>query len=134
MIQHCVEPDCCNYETYNAKYMKRSEFIKRVNDAINRYLDDFELYEPNPQLSVNPDSLYVDIISGKDMFTEIENSDEALENAAGAQGAATEQDFDYQVSQNPDFYPIRRLLKISDEKPTVADSVAIEALANNYFK
>lgn len=114
--------------------MTRTDFIERINNAISRYLDDFELFEPAPQLSINPQTLSVELISGKERQTQLEYADEALESAAGAEGDLSEQALDFQVSQNPDFYPVRTLLKVVPGKPTVSDQTAIEAVADRYFK
>lgn len=114
--------------------MTRKEFIDRINEAVDRYLDDFEEFEPDPQLSVNPVTLYVDVVSGKIMQEGLADSEEAVEDAVAAQGDESEQDTDYQVKENPDYYPIRQFLKVSKDHPTVADPMAIGRLASRYIK
>lgn len=114
--------------------MTRKEFIDRANDAVGRYLDDFEFFEPDPHLTVNPVTLYVDVVSGPVMDEAIADADEAIEDAAAADGDANEVATDYQVKENPDFYPIRQFLIVKKGEQTVADPKAIEKLADKYVR
>ena len=118
------------YKTVND--MTRKEFIERATDAVARYLDDFDLFEPNPQLSVNPVTLYVDVVSGDTMEAGLADSDEAVEDAAAAEGDATEQYSDYQVRENPDYYPIKQFLIVKEGAPTEINHMAIGHLADKY--
>lgn len=112
--------------------MTRKEFIESVNDAVARYLDDFEQFEPDPHLSVNPVTHFVDVVSGQTMADGVEDADEAIEDAAAAEGDATESASDYQVKENPDYYPIAQFLTVSTHHPTVVNPKAIEKLADQY--
>ena len=113
--------------------MTREEFKERVEDAIERFLDDFELFEPDPHLSVNPETLYVDVVSGKTMAEGVEDSDEAIENAAAAEGAADKDALDRQAGENPDYYPVYDFLIVHEGKATKADGRAIRRLVDKYI-
>lgn len=113
--------------------MKKSEFIKAVTDLVKRYIDNEGKEDPNSQIKVNPELLYVDLVTEKDFLASIADSEEAIENAAYAAGAETEDASDYQASQNPDFYPARTLVKYEEGKAPLPDEAAIEKLASNYF-
>lgn len=119
--------------------MKREEFVKAVTDLVQRYIDNFDLFDSDPQLRVNPASLEMSLVNSSEMRTAIEYSDEALEEAAASQGATYEDSTDLQVRQNPDFYPLRTLLTPHPAPgfaPTISpgpDAKAIDAVAAVYF-
>lgn len=114
--------------------MTRKEFIEGAEAAVARYLDDFELFEPDPHLSVNPVTLMVDVVSGRTMAEGVEDADEAIENAAASEGDETESAMDYQVKENPDYYPITQFLFVKKGEPTVINPMAIGKLADKYIK
>ena len=110
--------------------MNKQEFSDLVTKNVNFYILNFDRFDNNPQLRINPDSLEVDVVSGEDFQEEIEDSDEAVENAAIAQGMETQEASDFQVKQNPDFYSVKGLLKpVGDtdipNPDTIAEIVAI---------
>lgn len=111
--------------------MTRQEFIGTTSALVQEYIDNINFFEPNGQLRVNPVSLDQTIITGKAMLDEIEYADEAIEDAAGAQGDETESATDLQSAQDPDFYTARKLVKKTD-KGLVIDQEAVEAVADNY--
>lgn len=112
--------------------MTRDEFTAAVTRLVQEYIDNFERFDSDPQIRVNPVTLAVGIVNGSEMFAEIEDSDEAVESAAGAQGDESEADTDYQVRQNPDFYALRQLLRHEEGGKTVPDAYAINSIAANY--
>lgn len=113
--------------------MKRDEFVGNVADMLKIYIDNSESFDSNPQLRVNPDTLAATIVNGSDMMAEIEHSDENIEAAAGAEGAATEDDTDFQVTLNPDFYTVVRLITDANGK-RIPDKKAIEKIADYYYQ
>lgn len=113
--------------------MTRNELIDRIGDAVFRYLDDFDQFEPNPQLTVNPVTLYADVVSGGDMLKDLAEGDEAIEDAAASEGAASDEYTDRQVHENLDYYPIRQFLHVRKGHPTVANPDAIARLAARYI-
>lgn len=113
--------------------MTRENFIDTVTYLVKEYMNDFSDFDSNPQIRVNPATLGLRLINGSEMLDELADSDERVEDAAGAQGAASEVATDFQVTYNPDFYPVKDLLKVEKGKPTVPDTVAIRAVAEKYF-
>lgn len=109
--------------------MKREEFETAVTEAVGLYLDDKNNFDSNAQLRVDPSTLEIEIVNGSDMLAEIEDSNEAVEDAAGAQGAANEEATEFQVKQNPDFYAMSTLTG-----PNGVDSKGIAKVVAAYFK
>ena len=113
--------------------MNKDEFSKQLIATVNSYISNFDRYDNNPQIRVNPATLEIELVTGNDMQAEIEDSDEAVENAAIAQGMATQEASDFQVTQNPDFYAVKGLLKpVGDTDEPNIDT--IEEIVNVYFK
>lgn len=111
----------------------RKTFVKAINDLVQEYIDNFDRFDENPQIRVNPELLYVEAINGSAMLEGIGDSDEAIEDAAYAQGDETESASDYQAKQNPDFYPLKQLLKATGPNISEPDKDKIEKIADNYF-
>lgn len=112
--------------------MKKQEFIENIERMLQLYADNVNVFDSNPQLRVNPRTLDATIVNGSDMMTEIEDSDEAVENAAAALGAENMDATDYQASQNPDFYAATKLLTVNDKGRRVPDEKAVMAVADVY--
>lgn len=108
--------------------MKKDEFVKAAKAMVEVYLNNPDTFKGDAQLRVNPELLTVDMETEGEFQSDLEDSDEAIEDAAYAQGDETEAASDYQAAQNPDFYPAKTLVK--DGKPDVE---VIERLAQNYF-
>lgn len=111
----------------------RNGFIKAMKDAVQEYIDNFYRFDSDPQLQVNPLTRSVELVSDVEMLSAIANSDEAIENAAHAEGDETEAADDYQASQNPDFYPVKKLLATTSDGVTLPDGKAIADIADTYF-
>lgn len=111
----------------------RKDFIEGVTTALAHYLDDFELFQPNPQLSVNPATFYVEMVSGPMMAASLDVSDQVTENEAAADGDATEDAADENAMENPDYYPVRQFLIVKEGSPVKVSTEAITALADKYF-
>lgn len=111
--------------------MTREEFIGTTTGLVQEYIENRSFFDPNGQLRVNPVSLDQTIITGKAMYDEIEYADEAVEEAAGAQGDADESATDFQSAQDPDFYTASKLVKKTD-KGLVVDAEAVAKVADNY--
>lgn len=112
--------------------MKRKEFEEAVTGLVWVWINNRDLQGENAQIRVNPELLYVDLLTQSEFQEAVEDSDEVIENAAYAFGGRDEENADEQARQNPDFYPARTLVKKEDGK-TVPDPNAIETLAANYF-
>lgn len=114
--------------------MKREDFEKALSDLVQEYIDNFDRFDSNPQIRVNPELLYVEAIDGRAMLEGIGDSDEAIEDAAYAEGDETMSASDFQAKENPDFYPIKSLLKPNGPHSSIPDKDAIAKIADNYFK
>lgn len=112
--------------------MTKEEFRKAVTGEIEAYIENWDRFGHDPELRVNPADLELRIFTRADLARAVEDSDEVIENAAIAQGAATEEAEDRQATQNPDFYPLRTLIKASGER-TIPDPLAIDRLVRRYF-
>lgn len=108
--------------------MTRDEFIAEVTRQVSTFAKYLNNYDSNPQLRVNPANYHVGLVNGTDMLDEIDNSDENIEIGAAAEDPASEDGAFNQISRNPDFYPLRKLVK--DNKP---DTEAIAGVADVYF-
>lgn len=113
--------------------MTRKEFIEKLTQAVNSYIENFDRFDSDPQLGVNPATLDVFLINGSDRAKAIEDSDEAVENAAAAHGMAAQEASDYQVTRNPDFYAVKPLLATIGRDSSIADPTALDKIAANYF-
>lgn len=112
----------------------REEFIAEVKSLLQFYMDNFYRYDSNPQLRIIPSTLSMSLENGSDLYNEIEDSDEAVENAALAQRPADEDADDNQVKRNPDLVPVKSLLKkLSDDREGI-DMLAVTRLAGKYYK
>lgn len=114
--------------------MTRKEFTDYVTSLVDRYIEVFNLYDSDPQIKVNPTTLAADLINGSEMMTDIEYADEAVEEAAGAENESYNDAMDSQAAQNPDFYPVKKLLAKNKDGHATADSEAIDAIADRYFR
>lgn len=113
--------------------MKSDEFKKNIIEAVNTYIGNFDRFDNNPQLRVNPATLAVTLVNGSDMLTAIGDNDEAIEAAAASHGMANQEAADFQVTQNPDFYSLKTLIKATPDGGTVPDDKAVDAIVKTYF-
>ena len=111
----------------------RKTFIKAIADLVQEYIDNFDRFDSNPQIRVNPELLYVEAINGSAMLEGIGDSEEAFEDAAYAQGDETMSASDYQEKEDPDFYPIKELLIATGPNSSAPDMAKIEKIADEYF-
>lgn len=112
--------------------MTKVEFSEMLTGLVNEYIANFYRYDSNPQVRINPDALTAELVNGSDMQSEVEDSDEAVENAAAAQGMETQEAAEYQVEQNPDFYAVKSILKPQGDTD-VPDSKKIAEIVDVYF-
>lgn len=113
--------------------MKREEFINAVRDLVARYISEKDSFGEFAHLRVNPALLTVAIDTSDQFQQDIADSDEAIEEAAYAEGDENESATDYQNRQNPDYYLMSRLVRINKETAE-PDMKAIDRVAANYFK
>lgn len=110
--------------------MTRTDFINTVRTFVQGYIDNISAFDSNPQIRINPDSLYITMVNGSDMLSEIDESDTAIENAAWTHGAGNEEASALQVRQNPDFYSVKNLITAAN----TPDIRAITVLADSYIQ
>ena len=113
--------------------MKKNDFIDTVSGLVWVYINNADVMGKNAQIRVTPESLYVDLFTEKQFQQAVEDADEAIENAAIAHGAESEEALDFQASQNPDFYPASSLVTKNAEGRSEPSREAIEKVAANYF-
>ena len=113
--------------------MKKEEFIEAVTGLVWVYINNEDLQGRNAQISVNPELLYVDLLTELEFQQALADNQEAIENAAYAHDAAQYEAADYSAAQNPEFYPAWKLVTIDSEGKKVPDTEAIEKVAENYF-
>ena len=115
------------------KIMTLEEFTDALVHAVTLYTNSPEYFDADPKLRINPATLDVVAVNGKDALSDIAYSEEAIENAAYADGDATEAASDYQASRNPDFVAIRDYVRTDNEGHLRPDKRKIETLAKTYF-
>lgn len=104
--------------------MDKTEFIENVKRIVANYAANRDEMPDDPQLRVNPLTLHMSVVTAQEMQNEIAYTDEDIDAEAAAEGDMTEWSDDYEEKQDPDFYPLRTLMKED----------AAEAIANNYFE
>ena len=114
--------------------MKKEEFVQAVTGLVWVYVNNEDLQGRNAQITVNPELLYVDLITEEQFQDALLFNQEVIENAAYAHDAAQYEAEDYQAAQNPDFYPAWKLVTKDAEGKTVPDEEGIDKMAANYFK
>lgn len=103
--------------------MDKTEFIENVKRIVSNYSENQGEMGDDPQLRINPMTLHMSVVTAQEMQNEIGYTDEDIEANAAAEGDETESSDDYEGKQDPDFYPLRELLKVG----------ALEDIAKNYF-
>ena len=120
-------------ETLKFNTMKKSEFTEAITGLVWVYINNEDLQGKNAQITVNPELLYVDLITEKEFQNALLYNQEVIENAAYAHDAAQYEAEDYQAQQNREFYPAWKLVTKNAEGRTVPDTEAIEKVVGNYF-
>lgn len=113
--------------------MNAKDFKRTLTECVQEYIDNFDRFDANPQLRVNPVSKRVDLVNGSDLIAEIEDSDEAIEDAAASQGMENDDSTDFQVKQNPDFYSVKSLLEPKGNSDIPSEK-AIDKIVAEYFE
>ena len=113
--------------------MTKEEFATILENFVKGYIANSSYFDSDPQLSINPRSLGVELINGRDLSAEIADSDEAVEEAAGVEGDMSEDAADYQAKQNPDFYPVRKLIIRNCDGSLSHDKHALDNIIKKYF-
>lgn len=112
--------------------MNKEGFVKAAVHCVNLYIDNIDRFGTDPQLKVNPVSLNVSLVDDALRNQSLAYSQEAIEAAAGVEGDASESATDFQAAENPDFYPVKSLLKTGSDGITTVDVDAIRKIADSY--
>ncbi len=113
--------------------MTHEKLTAHIVELINRYIANADSFDSNPQLRIVPSTMSMTIVNGSDRLAEIEVSDENVDDEAGVDGERSEEYADYQAGRNPDFYPVKSMIKADGNKKYAADTKAIESIATSYI-
>lgn len=108
--------------------MTRQEFIAKISELLDAYIEYGDITKGDLQLRVNPESKYVSIVGEDYLQHGIDQTDENIEVGAAAENQHAEDYALNQIDQDPDFYPVRDLVK--DGK---IDISVLEKIADKYF-
>lgn len=113
--------------------MTRKNFTDSIMTLVDGFIANYDEFDNDPQLRVEPATLNVSIVSGDERTAEMAYSQEALEGAAAVEGVEGEDADDLQVRRNPDFYAMRNLIKTVGEPQPVPARKAIKDVVDMYF-
>lgn len=113
--------------------MTREQLTQAIDKLLTLYIGDFTRYDRDPQITVNPATLFVDLVNSSERLTDIAYSDEAVEDAAAADRPETEDATDRQARRDQDYYPVKSLLRKNSQGLAEPNPDAIAALTAVYF-
>lgn len=113
--------------------MDRKEFMSHVSAAVDIYIGSFDRFQPDAQIQVNPVTLAVELVNGRDRLDDLADNEEAVEDASAAHGEENQDGADYQVKQNFDLYPVKDFVIVREDGQGRPDPLAIARLAAKYF-
>ncbi|MCM1333025.1 MAG: hypothetical protein NC248_10505 [Bacteroides sp.] len=112
--------------------MTRKELADNIAITIREYIGNHYTGTPELKLKITPEPLFVAIVTEDEMLADIEEANEWIEDASAAERAESEEYTDYQVSRNPDFYPIKNLIEITSGGIVELDKAEISKIAEKY--
>lgn len=112
--------------------MTRKDFEDVLTTLVEEYINLFDQFGPDAQLQINPTTLQAQLVKSDSRLQAIADSDEAIEDAAAADGMASEQDTDFQVEENPDFYPVKDYFTVDKKGQGHVKEKAVAKLAARY--
>lgn len=110
--------------------MNRQELIDVIADLVKKVIEKPDFWGVDPQLSIIPTTLLVEIERRDDANRDIAYSDYAIEQDAVEDGDYSEDAADFQSASDPDLYPIETLIDYAAKKP---DMKKIAKLAARYI-
>ncbi|MBD5214087.1 MAG: hypothetical protein HDS75_04600 [Bacteroidales bacterium] len=110
--------------------MTRKELSDLIATKVAEVINNPEFYGEDPQLSIIPTTLIVEIERRGDANRDIEYSDYAIEADAVEDGDYSEDAADFQSASDPDLYPIGTLIDYATKKP---DPKKIAKLVEQYI-
>ncbi len=112
--------------------ISREDFKNTINELVRSFTDNFNGFNDNPQIRVDPATGQIELIRGTELLDELAEADETIEIGAAAENSNSEEASDNAVSHIPDFYTVKSLTVIKDGRPTPSES-AIDTLTARYF-
>lgn len=109
------------------------QFTNSVVEVVQNYIDNFYEFDNNPILRVNPELLLVEVQNGYAFQKDIGYSDEVIEEAAYAEGDATESNTDFQAKQDYDFYKVTDFVTVGPDHKGSVNMDAVNTLTRKYF-
>ena len=110
--------------------MTRKELTDIIAAKVEDVIKNPRRWGEDPQISIIPTTLLVDIERHKDAESAIEFSDYAIEEDAVEDGDYSENAADFQSASDPDLYPIGTLIDYVNKRP---DLQKIDKLAEQYI-
>ncbi|MBD5215513.1 MAG: hypothetical protein HDS78_03205 [Bacteroidales bacterium] len=110
--------------------MTRKELTDRIAEKVAEVINNPAPWGEDPQISIIPTTLLVDIERHEDADRSIEFSNEAIEADAAIDGDYSEDAADFQSASDPDLYPVGTLIDYAGKKP---DLKKIARLVEQYI-
>ncbi|MBD5290744.1 MAG: hypothetical protein HDS24_01535 [Bacteroides sp.] len=110
--------------------MTRKELTDIIADKIADVINNPEVWGEDPQISIVPTTLLVNIERRADADSVIAYNDYAIEEDAVEDGDYSEDAADFQSASDPDLYPVGTLIDYAAKKP---DRRKIARLVEKYI-
>ena len=110
--------------------MTRKELTDIIATKVDDVIKNPDRWGVDPQISIIPTTLLVDIELHKDAESVIEYNDYAIEEDAAEDGDYAENAADFQSASDPDLYPIGTLIDYVNKQP---DLQKINKLVEKYI-
>ncbi|MBD5283446.1 MAG: hypothetical protein HDS31_02405 [Bacteroides sp.] len=110
--------------------MTRKELSDIIAAKVAEVIENPEVWGEDPQISIMPTTLYVDIERREGADQVIEYNDYAIEEDAVEDGDYSEDAADFQSASDPDLYPVGILTDYVNKKP---DLQKIRKLVEKYI-
>ncbi len=110
--------------------MTRKELSDLIATKVDEVIKYPEVWGVDPQLSVVPTTLLVDVVRHGVAERDIEYSDYAIEEDAVVDGDYSEDAADFQSASDPDLYPVGLLIDYERRQP---DREKIDRLVERYI-
>lgn len=110
--------------------MTRKELTDVIAAKVAEVISNPQYWGQDPQISIIPTTLLVDIERHNDAARDIEYSDYAIEEDAVENGDYSEDAADFQSASDPDLYPVGTLIDYAAKKP---DLQKISRLVEQYI-
>lgn len=110
--------------------MTRKELTDIIAAKVAEVISNPDFFGEDPQISIIPTTLLVEIERHKDAESVIAYNDYAIEADAAEDGDYSEDAADFQSASDPDLYPVGTLIDYANKKP---DLLKIDKLVDHYI-